>query len=362
MSAAGFPPQGRLRSAIASVRKDLFSSWLDTIITLVVALGLVAAVWRLTRWAVIEAVGFAGTSEQCRRAAGACWAAVGNNFYLFLYGIYPSADRWRAGVALVIVIAAFLLLFLRRLRRLPTIAGIYAVSAPLVLFLLLGFAPLGLRPIDADSVGGLTLTLFISWIALPLALPLGLLLALARQSTLPAISVAAVVYIEFIRSLPLIVVLFAASVLLPLFIDGDVTMTKVFRVMLCVCLFAAAFFAEVIRGGLQAIPVEQFEASKALGLGYWKTQSLVVLPQITPIVARPLAGMMIALFKNTSLVSVIGLFEMTGITTIVITKPEWAPFSEETYVAIGLVYIAFCLMISALATDLERQLSAVQKN
>jgi general L-amino acid transport system permease protein len=361
MSAHSVPPQGRLRSAIISVKKDLFSSWLDTAITFVLALGLIASVWRLARWAIIDAVGLTGSADQCRAATGACWAAVGNNLYLFLYGIYPSGDRWRAGAALAIIIITFLLLFLRRLRRLPIVAGLYVVSSALVLILLLGFAPFGLPPVDADSIGGLMLTLFIAWITLPLALPLGLLLALARQSTLPAIRVAATVYIEFIRGLPLIVVLFAAAVLLPLFIDGEVSMTKVSRVMLCVCLFAAAFLAEVIRGGLQAIPKEQFEAAKALGLGYWQSHSLIVLPQIASIVARPVAGMMIALFKSTSLVSVIGLFEMTGITTIVITKPEWAPFSEETYVAIGLVYILFCLTISALATKLERQFSIIRK-
>jgi general L-amino acid transport system permease protein len=321
---------------------------------------LTIALWRLTKWAIVDAVGFSGSSDQCRTSTGACWAAIGSNLNLFLYGIYPSADRWRAGFALATMVVAFLLLFVPRLRRLPIVVALYIVSSSTVLVLLLGCTPLGLAPVDADSVGGLMLTLFIAWIALPLALPLGLLLALSRQSALPALRIAAVTYIETIRGLPLVVVLFAAAVLLPLFVDGDVSTTKVFRVIACVCVFASAFFAEVVRGGLQAISDEQFKAAKSLGLGYWQTHLLVVLPQVAPIVARPIAGMMITLFKNTSLVSVIGLFEMTGITTIVITKPEWAPFSEETYIAVGVVYIAFCLAISSLATRLERQFSVTR--
>jgi general L-amino acid transport system permease protein len=325
-------------------------------IALIAALAWVS--WRLTRWVVLDAVSFAGSSEECRAAHGACWAAVGNNLYLFLFGTYPAADRWRPAAALLIILVSFSILFVRRLRRWNLVLPVYGASLAVVLLLLLGGYWAGLPPIDPDIIGGLMLTFLICWVALPIALPLGLILALARQSAFPAIRVVAVSYIELVRGLPLIVVLFMAAVLFPLFVEGGSSMAKVFRAMIGICLFAAAYLAEVIRGGLQAIPGEQLKAAAALGLRYWQIQFRIVLPQVFPIVVRPLSGMYISFFKNTSLISVIGLFELTGITTIVITKPEWAPFSEETYVIVGLVYIVCCWAISRAATSLEQQLSA----
>jgi general L-amino acid transport system permease protein len=361
MTASGFttamPRIGKLTSMRRSIKTNLFAGPVDTIVTVALVSGLLWTLWHSVQWALLNAVGFFGSSEQCRVARGACWAAVGNNLDLLLFGTYPAAERWRPAAALILIAVCFSLLFLRRFRKWQLVLPVYAVCSGLVLLLLLGSSWSGIPRIDADIIGGLTLTFFISLIALPMALPLALVLALARQSELPAIRVAAISYIELVRGLPLIVVLFMAAVLFPLFLEGGVSMAKVFRAMLCLWLFAAAYLAEVIRGGLQSISKGQINAAKALGLRYWQTQFLVVLPQILPIVARPIAGMYITFFKNTSLISVIGLFEITGITTIIIAKPEWAPFSEETYLIVGLVYILCCLAISRLASSLEQQFS-----
>lgn len=340
------------------IRSSLFATFSDTIVTITLAVGLGWVCWKLSHWAFLDAVNFTGSAAECRTVSGACWAAVGNNLHLFLFGTYPSRDRWRPAAALILIVACFCLLFIRPIRRWDIVLPLYGFSLGLVLLLLLGDDRLGIPKIDADTIGGLILTFFISWMALPVALPIALVLALARQSNLPAIRVLAVSYIELVRGLPLIVVLFMAAVLFPLFTEGGSSMPKSFRAMIGISLFAAAYLAEVIRGGLQAIPREQLKAAEALGLRYWQIQFKIVLPQVFPIIVRPMAGMYISFFKNTSLISVIGLFELTGITTIVITKPEWAPFSEETYVIVGLVYIVCCWAISRLASSIERQLSA----
>ena len=355
MSSGGIPYYS-LRGAVRGVRSNLFSSVPDALITVIISAALVWACWSLFRWGILEAVGFWGSSQECRGAQGACWAAIGSNIHLFLFGTYPIVEQWRPIVAFVIIAVSFSLIMFPRFRRWKVVLPVYTSSVAMVLVLLLGGGWSRLSQVDADVIGGLMLTFFICWVALPMALPIALILALARQSPMPAIRVMAVSYIELVRGLPLIVVLFMAAVLFPLFFESGSSMAKVFRAMLGICLFAAAYLAEVIRGGLQAIPSEQLKAAESLGLRYWQIQRKIVLPQVFPIVVRPLSGMYISFFKNTSLVSVIGLFELVGITTIVITKPEWAPFSEETYLIVGLVYALCCWAMSRLATSLERQL------
>jgi general L-amino acid transport system permease protein len=343
------------------IKTNLFGTVPDGVVTVALLGSLLWALQAFFDWAVVHAVGFTGSEQECRAREGACWAAVGNNIGLFLFGTYPAADRWRPATALALIVLSFAAAFVPALRRWSILLPLYASSVVFVATLLLGGGWSGLSAVDPDIIGGITLTFFICWIALPLALPAALVLALARQSTYAAIRLAATGYIEIVRGLPLIVVLFMAAVLFPLFVAGGASTAKVFRAMLGIGLFAAAYLAEVLRGGLQAIPREQITAAQSLGLRYWQIQFHIVLPQVFPIVVRPLSGMYINFFKNTSLVSVIGLFELTGITTIVITKPEWAPFSEETYLLVAFVYVLCCWAMSRLATNIEKQISTFRE-
>ena len=191
--------------------------------------------------------------------------------------------------------------------------------------------------------------------------PIALLLALARQGRLPAVGTAAAIYIDLVRGIPLIVILFLSATVVPLMLPSDLVVAKVLRASICITLFAAAFLAEVIRGGLQSLPKGQYQAADALGLRYWQAQFLIVLPQIIPVIARPASGIYITLFKNTSLISVIGLFEITGIASIVSSKPEWSPFSTEIYVVVGAVYVLFCSVLSSLSSSIERQFDRTRR-
>jgi general L-amino acid transport system permease protein len=345
-----------IRSGTRWVRANLFGTWLDAIITFLLLIGGGVAAWGFIQWAAIGAVGIYGSAEECRAETGACWAVLGNNLGLFLFGTYPSAQRWRAALSIGLMVGLFMALYVAVFRTWWVVFAGYLISTAGVLWLLFGGAYLTV--VDVDLLGGFALTLLICWLALPAALPLGVLLALARQSEFPAIKALSTVYIEIVRGLPLVVVLFLSSVVFPLFLEGGTTLPKVFRAALAICLFAAAYVAEVVRGGLQAIPKSQYEAARALGLGYWRIQANIILPQVVPISIRPLSGMYITFFKNTSLISVIGLYELTGITTVIITRPEWTIFAIETYLAIGAVYVGCCWAISGLATRLEGKLTA----
>jgi general L-amino acid transport system permease protein len=350
-------PAARLGQVRHWIRKNLFANAFDSLLTIALLYFVLQGAWTTVKWGVLNGVGFNGTPQACDAGTGACWAAVGNNLFLFLFGTYPAEARWRAGAALLIVLLSFSTFIFRPIRRARVAIPIYVVSVGTILTLLSGGGFSRLEQIDLDLIGGFLLTWFIAWIALPMALPLAVMLALARQSTLPAISMLAAGFIDLVRGLPMIVVLFFAAVMLPLFVEGGANMPKVVRAIIGIIIFAAAYQAEVIRGGLQAIPTGQYEAAYGLGLSYWYVQTRIVLPQVFPIVVRPMAGQYIGFFKNTSLVSVIGLFELTGITTIVITKPEWTSFSTETYLVVGFIYLVCCQFISLIANSVERQFS-----
>ena len=307
---------------------------------------------------VLNGVGFNGTPQACDAGTGACWAAVGNNLFLFLFGTYPAEARWRAGAALLIVLLSFSTFIFRPIRRARVAIPIYVVSVGTILTLLSGGGFSRLEQIDLDLIGGFLLTWFIVVIALPMALPLAVMLALARQSTLPAISMLAAGFIDLVRGLPMIVVLFFAAVMLPLFVEGAQhaeSGSGNYRNHHLRC----GISGRGDTGGLQAIPTGQYEA--AYGLGPSSTGTFrpgIVPPQVFPIVVRTNGwDIYIGFFKNTSLVSVIGLFELTGITTIVITKPEWTSFSTETYLVVGFIYLVCCQFISLIANSVERQFS-----
>ena len=345
----------------AKLRASCFSTKADAVVTLLVV-GFIA--WlsvEFLLWAFIQSASPSGGDRDCRAAGGACWPVFVINARLFLFGTYPTAEHVRPALALVVILGSVILLFLPAMRRWKRFTTLYLLSCVIAAALLLGDDRFGMRPVDVDAVGGLALTVFISWLALPPAFPIALLLALARQGRLPAVGIAAATYIDLVRGIPLIVILFLSATVVPLMLPSDLVVAKVLRAAICITLFAAAFLAEVIRGGLQSLDKGQYQAADALGLRYWQAQLLIVLPQIIPVIARPACGIYITLFKNTSLISVIGLFEITGIASIVSSKPEWSPFSTEIYLVVGAVYVLFCSILSNLSSRIERQFDRTRR-
>jgi len=343
-------------NSIEWVKKNLFRTWIDGTITVIFALLLWNVGGAFLDWALLSAVFTAETGAECRGLEGACWAVVWENIYLFIHGTYPSEERWRAFAAIALLLAPITPLFFPRLRRAKRWILLSYLSLLAAFVVSTGAAAPFLSKVDIDLFGGLLLTLTLSIVALPLAFPIGILLALGRRSELPALRALSTVYIEVVRGLPMVVILFLASVILPLLVEGELNLDKVYRAILGITLFCAAYQAEVIRGGLQAIPAGQIEAAQALGLPYWQIQRHIVLPQALRIVISPMVGILILFFKDTSLVSIIGLFELTGILAVVTTNSQWIGYSMETYVAVGFVYWVFAFAMSRVGRRLEIRL------
>jgi general L-amino acid transport system permease protein len=310
----------------------------------------------LLQWAIIDADWIGHSREDCT-SGGACWVFVGTRLNQFLYGFYPADAQWRVnlGLGLLLVLLAPLLFKRFAHKRLLAIALVFGY--PIIAYLLFHGGVLGLAVVPTHQWGGLMLTLVLAVVGIVLSLPFGILLALGRRSRMPVIRAFSITYIEVWRGVPLITVLFMASVMLPLFFPGDITVDKLLRAMLGIVMFQSAYMAEVVRGGLQAIPRGQYEAAEALGLGYWQSMRLVILPQALRLVIPGIVNTFIALFKDTTLVLIIGLFDLLGIVQQAFADPNWLGYSVEGYVFAGLVYWAFCFGMSRYSQTLERELA-----
>lgn len=337
------------------LRANLFSNWRNTLLTL---LGLYL-VWQvvppLIDWAFLEADWRGESRADCSRE-GACWVFIGERFGQFMYGFYPQALRWRVDLAVLLAVVGAAPLFVGAFRHKLRYGLAFLLVYPLLAYWLLHGGFLGLSSVPTSQWGGLMLTLVIAAVGIAGALPLGILLALGRRSELPAIKVLCVTFIEFWRGVPLITVLFMSSVMLPLFLPEGMNLDKLLRAMLMVILFEAAYIAEVVRGGLQAIPKGQYEAAQALGLGYWRMTGLVILPQALKLVIPGIVNTFIALFKDTSLVIIIGLFDFLNSIKRATADPAWLGMSTEGYVFAAAVYWIFCFGISRYSQHLERRL------
>lgn len=339
----------------AWLRRRLFRSPLSVLAT-VALLGAAAAVLPgLLDWAVLRAV-TAPDAEACRAAAGrgACWGVIAEKWRFILFGRFPYDQQWRPALAIFLVLAPAAALCSRRwpLRRL---APLWLAGGALSLLLLRGGA-FALAPVASEHWGGLALTVLLAGGGLAGALPLAILLALGRRSRLPALRAAAAVYIEVVRGLPLVPVLFMAAFVFPLVLPPAWAGDVLARVALAIVLFAAAALAEVVRGGLQALPAGQEAAAAALGLGYWQAQRQVLLPQALAAALPALAGSAIALFKDVSLVTVVGLYELTGSLSLALAgDAEWRSFYLEGYLFIGLIYWLGSFALSQLARHLEKR-------
>ncbi|MBV9750035.1 MAG: amino acid ABC transporter permease [Acetobacteraceae bacterium] len=359
---ASLPPAVRL-GPVAWLRANLFSSWWSTAVTLLLGYLLIRWAVAFVSWAVIHAVwsvpetagGVPNTSAcQARMGVGACWAVIGEKYRFILFGRYPYDQQWRPAIALLLFLALYAASAWRRLWRKELIAIWVAILA--VIGVLMWGGVLGMPYEPTDTWGGLPITLILSTFGLAVSFPLAVLVALGRRSRLPAIKALCVLYVELIRGVPLITLLFMASVMFPLFMPAGLNPDKLLRAQVAIILFSGAYVAEVIRGGLQALPRGQYEAADALGLGYWKKMGLIILPQALRLVIPPLVNTFIGFFKDTSLVLIIGIYDLLEAAKVALDDPHWQSYSVEVYLTVAAIYFAFCYTMARYSRGLEREL------
>ncbi len=335
------------------LRTNLFSTPLNSAMTI---LGIAFLLWVIPpfiKWSIIDA-NFAGHTRADCTGDGACWVFIKAKLNMFMYGFYPETQRWRIHLTyglFFVVIAAFK--FLKHARPKIIIATLYFIVA----FILIRGGYFGLETIDTNKWGGLMLTIVVASVGIVCSFPIGIILAFGRASKLPIIKSVTVTYIEFIRGVPLITILFMSSVILPLFFPEGVTFNKLLRALIGITFFQAAYIAEVIRGGLQAIPRGQYEAADAVGLSYWQKMLLVILPQALKVAIPNLVGSFIALFQDTTLVLIIGLFDLLAMVQVTGSDSHWLGFETEGYVFVTIIFWAFCYSMSIYSKSLEKRFS-----
>ncbi len=350
------PPPAAATGALGWVRRNLFDSPLNGALTLLAVYLLYLVVPPFVEWAILKADWSGTTAKDCSRA-GACWVFIGVRLNQFFYGFYPVAEQWRVNTCLALLVAFVVPLFIKRFALKQWLGAVLLVVYPVVAFHLLVGGHFGLAHVETSKWGGLSLTLVIAIVGMVAALPLGILLALGRRATnMPVLKALCVAFIELWRGVPLITVLFMSSVMLPFFLPEGMNFDKLLRALIGVALFEAAYMAEVVRGGLQGIPKGQFEAAAALGLGFWRSTILVILPQALKLVIPGIVNTFIALFKDTSLVLIIGLFDLLGSIQAANSDTNWLGFSTEGYVFAACVYWVFCFGMSRYSQWLERKL------
>jgi len=349
------PPPVEKIAALRWLRQNLFNSPLNSTITILLGIALALTVPGFIHWALFESV-WSGDHEACRAAAGACWAVVGEKHRPMLFGVYPYEEHWRLVLALVVYLSVIALTLTPRFWKIGVLAPLWILNLAITLVLMWG-GVFGLAPIETSQWGGLPLTMVLFTGTVVFGSPLSVLLALGRRSHLPGIKSVCVIFIESLRGVPLITILFVAVNVFPLFLPEGLEFDKLLRVMIGMAIFFACYQAEVIRGGLQAIPRGQIEAAEALGLGYWHMMRRIVLPQALRICLPGLVNHIIAAFKNTSFVLIIGLFDILTATTAVMEDPVWRRFFVEAYLFVALIYFCFCFALSRYSQLVERWLT-----
>ena len=365
---AGFDPATPRSAPSMSIgllgwmRANLFSSWTSTAVTLVLAYLIIRWTLGFLDWAILNAVwSVPGTGQNvntsaCRemKGIGACWALIGEKYRFILFGLYPFDQQWRPAICIAIFIGLYVVSAMRRFwRRELLVIWLAALAA---IGVLMWGGVFGLSYVEQERWGGLIITLILSTFGIAFAFPLSILVALGRRaSNLPAVKALCVVYIELIRGVPLISLLFMASVMFPLFLPEGMNIDKLLRAQIAIILFAAAYLAEVVRGGLQALPRGQYEAAEALGLSYWQKTGLIILPQALRMVIPPLVNTFIGMFKDTSLVLIIGIFDLLNAAKTSIIEPAWQGFGTEAYLAVAAIYFVFCFAMSKYSAGLEAE-------
>jgi general L-amino acid transport system permease protein len=372
MVIAQAPPLGQ-RGVVRWLRRNLFSSTFDALLTLVAILVLASFLPSLLSWLFLNAQWTGADRSVCATVAqggvqpdgwsGACWAFVNAKFSQFMFGRYPVDERWRVILVAVLFTALLVPLLIPRAPKKVANAVLLFVVLPVVAYFLLVGGVFGLRNVETPLWGGLMVTLIISIVGIAVSLPLGIVLALGRRSNMPVVKLASIIFIETIRGVPLITVLFMASIMLPYLLPPGASIDKFLRALIGVALFSSAYMAEVVRGGLQAIPKGQYEGADSLGLSYWQKMSFIVLPQALTLVIPGIVNSFIGLFKDTSLVYIIAMFDLLGIVRQNFSDAAWAsPQTPMTgLVFAGFVFWCFCFGMSRYSMFMERRLDTGHK-
>ena len=354
------PPPSYSRGPIKWMRDNLFSSPTNTVLTLLGAYLLYLAIPPFLDWFIFDSVFDAGSRNECwEKGDGACWSVVVVRFSQLVYGFYPEHLRWRVDTAFILLFVALGPILYDKVPFRRYLIG-FSLIYPVVAFFLL-WGGMGLEHVESSKFGGFMLTVLIGVTGIGASLPLGILLALGRRSDLLVLKVICICFIEFIRGVPLITLLFVASTLLNYFLPPGTYFDLLLRVLIMVTLFAAAYLAEVIRGGLQAIPKGQFEAAMAQGLSYWKMMGLVVLPQAMKISIPGIVNTFIGLYKDTTLVVIIGLLDPLGLSQSILADSKWQGLSTEIYIFIAIFFFLSCFGMSGYSIYLENKLHTGHK-
>ncbi len=338
------------------INTNFNSSNLNAILSLIVIFTLIKYIPSLLNWFIFDANFLGNTKEDCT-GSGACWVFVKVWFNRFVYGMYPDAEQWRINSAFIMLFALVGASFFVPIKLKKYFLIFLLFVYPIIGLKLISGGEFGLKYVETGAWGGLSLTFIVSAFALILCFPIGMFLALGRRSDLPAIRYSSIGFIELWRGVPLITVLFMSAVMFPMFLPDGTYVDKLIRVLIAITLFEAAYMAEVIRGGLQALPKGQYEAAKSLGMGYWKMHFLIILPQALKLVIPGIANTFLALVKDTPLIFVVGLLELAGMVNLAKTNPKWLGMAMEGYVFAGLVFWVICYAMSRYSQNLERKLS-----
>ena len=355
------PPPLLESGVIYWIRKNLLSSWTNAILTFIGLWGMWTILPPFYEWAFSDAVFTASDRAECQSLGdGACWAFISERFKIFIYGFYPEPERWRAILAFVLMFVAIGPLLFDKFPYRGK-AMLFSIAYPFIAaWLLLG--GFGLNPVGTDEFGGMLLNIIVGVTGIAFSLPIGIVLALGRASQLPAVRIICVAFIEFIRGVPLITLLFLASTMLSYFLPPGTSFDLLMRVLIMVTLFASGYMAEVVRGGLQAIPRGQYEAADSMGLKYWQSMRLIVLPQALKISIPGIVNTFIGLFKDTTLVIIIGLLDMLGMGRASLADAKWAGLSSEVYFSIAVFFFLFCFAMSRYSLYLESKLETGHRN
>ena len=338
------------------INTNFNSSNFNAFLSLLVIFSLIKYIPSILNWFIFDA-DFAGNTKQDCTSGGACWVFVKVWLNRFVYGMYPDAEQWRINTAFFMLFALVGASFFAPAKFKKYLLIFLLFVYPIIGFKLISGGDFGLKFIETGAWGGLSLTFIVSAFALILCFPIGMFLALGRRSKLPAIRYSSIGFIELWRGVPLITVLFMSAVMFPMFLPDGTYVDKLIRVLVAITLFEAAYMAEVIRGGLQALPKGQYEAAKSLGMGYWRMHFLIVLPQALKLVIPGIANTFLALVKDTPLIFVVGLLELAGMVNLAKTNPEWLGMAMEGYVFAGLVFWVICYAMSRYSQNLEKKLS-----
>ena len=349
--APDLPPPPFTVGPIRWMRDNLFTGWFNSTLTLLALALLAFSLPPLVSWLGLKAT-FIGDAETCRAAGGACWSFIAAEFKLFMIGTYPGAQAWRVLLSGAMLVGLFAATARHMLR--PATAAILWLLLPVPVYWLLG-GGMGLEPVDSSKWGGLMLTLLLAVVGVVISVPLGVMLALGRRSRFVAIKSLCIGLIELVRGVPLITILFMATIMLPFFLPAGFEIDVLHRVQIGIILFSSAYMAEVVRGGLQGVDASQQEAATALGLRDWQATALIVLPQALRNVLPPLVGRCIALLKDTSLVIIVGLLDFLGIARAASQDPVWLGFDAEAFVFCAAVYWFLCFSLSRYGRSLERR-------